>query len=327
MIHIRYCSETIPGHESLGTASFLQIHASSLAAIGRIEKFGSPYNLALYSRELLGVSQCAATLRVMFPSLMSMATPSISLPSMTPWPASELACARVAASISPRSTSTIWSSCARNSAFRAAYARMNFVSAPTARRSRALARQEAPMRPARHRGGPAGSAVPHGARATRSRWLCSARPGKASMRRRRRLRAIAPGLDVAFVASPAFGFDPFSSDADAFGAAIAASGARLCFVCLGAPKQEIFADRMAQAHRRDRLRQRGRGGGFPVRRAGPGAAIRPGRRHGMGLAPCERAAPHGGALCPMRGFAVGAWRQAGPRLDGRQQPAGAGRLA
>jgi exopolysaccharide biosynthesis WecB/TagA/CpsF family protein len=63
-----------------------------------------------------------------------------------------------------------------------------------------------------------------------------------------RLRALAPGLAVVYVASPAFGFDPFSSAADVAGAAIAASGARLCFVCLGAPKQELFADRVAQSH-------------------------------------------------------------------------------
>jgi exopolysaccharide biosynthesis WecB/TagA/CpsF family protein len=41
------------------------------------------------------------------------------------------------------------------------------------------------------------------------------------------------------------GFDPRSAEAAANIAAIGASGARLCLVALGAPKQEIFA---ARAH-------------------------------------------------------------------------------
>ena len=159
----------------------------------------------------LGSSQCAATLRVMFPSLMSMVTPSISLPSMTPWPASGRGCARVAGSISPRSTSTIWSSCARNSAFRAAYARMNFVSADGAPVA-ALARQEAPMV---QRATGADLLVPLCRMAARDKipvaLFGSTRESLDAAARR--LRALAPGLDVAFVASPAFGFDPFSSDA------------------------------------------------------------------------------------------------------------------
>jgi exopolysaccharide biosynthesis WecB/TagA/CpsF family protein len=57
-----------------------------------------------------------------------------------------------------------------------------------------------------------------------------------------------PQLRVAFAESPAFGFDPFSGEAAASGARIAASGAKLVFVCLGAPKQEVFADRLAMVH-------------------------------------------------------------------------------
>lgn len=135
----------------------------------------------------------------------------------------------------------------RNSAFRSAYARMNFVSADGAPVA-ALARQEAPLV---QRATGADLLVPLCRMAARDKipvaLFGSTRESLDAASRR--LRALAPGLDVAFVASPAFGFDPFSSDADACGAAIAASGARLCFVCLGAPKQEIFADRMAQAHR------------------------------------------------------------------------------
>jgi exopolysaccharide biosynthesis WecB/TagA/CpsF family protein len=56
-----------------------------------------------------------------------------------------------------------------------------------------------------------------------------------------------PGLLIASLVSPPFGFDPASQEAGSLGAQLARSGARLCFVCLGAPKQEKFADRMAQA--------------------------------------------------------------------------------
>jgi exopolysaccharide biosynthesis WecB/TagA/CpsF family protein len=54
-----------------------------------------------------------------------------------------------------------------------------------------------------------------------------------------------PALDLRGLEAPPMGFDPFAPAADAFGARIAGSGARLCFVLLGAPKQEFFADRMA----------------------------------------------------------------------------------
>jgi exopolysaccharide biosynthesis WecB/TagA/CpsF family protein len=62
------------------------------------------------------------------------------------------------------------------------------------------------------------------------------------------LRKEFPELRVLFSESPAFGFDPLSVEAKAAGARIAASGAKLCFICLGAPKQEIFADALAQGH-------------------------------------------------------------------------------
>jgi len=51
------------------------------------------------------------------------------------------------------------------------------------------------------------------------------------------------GLDIVGSASPERNFDPDGAAADAALDAIAASGARLCFVALGAPKQEIFAAR------------------------------------------------------------------------------------
>ena len=60
-----------------------------------------------------------------------------------------------------------------------------------------------------------------------------------------RLRERFPGLDIVARDAPAFGFAPNSEEADTAGQRIGQSGARLCFVLLGAPKQEIFADRMA----------------------------------------------------------------------------------
>ena len=57
-----------------------------------------------------------------------------------------------------------------------------------------------------------------------------------------------PGLIVAGSEAPAFGFDPSGKDADEAGRRIARSGAKFCFVALGAPKQELFADRMMARH-------------------------------------------------------------------------------
>jgi exopolysaccharide biosynthesis WecB/TagA/CpsF family protein len=133
-----------------------------------------------------------------------------------------------------------------DSAFGAAYERMNFVSADGAPIA-ALARQQTP---AVRRATGADLLVPLCRMAARDRIpvaLFGSTPESLAVAADR-LRALAPGLDVVYVASPAFGFDPFSSAADAAGASIAASGARLCFVCLGAPKQELFADRVAQSH-------------------------------------------------------------------------------
>lgn len=56
------------------------------------------------------------------------------------------------------------------------------------------------------------------------------------------LRSEFPRLVVAGLESPPFGFSPFGTDARAAAERIAASGARICFIALGAPKQEIFAE-------------------------------------------------------------------------------------
>jgi exopolysaccharide biosynthesis WecB/TagA/CpsF family protein len=57
-----------------------------------------------------------------------------------------------------------------------------------------------------------------------------------------RLLAEIPGLDVAGSVSPPVGFDPEGPAARMAAERIAASGARICFVALGAPRQELFAN-------------------------------------------------------------------------------------
>jgi N-acetylglucosaminyldiphosphoundecaprenol N-acetyl-beta-D-mannosaminyltransferase len=57
-----------------------------------------------------------------------------------------------------------------------------------------------------------------------------------------RLRDRNPGLVVAGILGPPQGFAPTSEEARRCAETIASSGADLCFVALGAPKQELFAD-------------------------------------------------------------------------------------
>ena len=57
------------------------------------------------------------------------------------------------------------------------------------------------------------------------------------------LQATFPLLEVAYRQAPAMGFDPSGDEADAAIQSIGKSGARLVFIALGAPKQEIFAAR------------------------------------------------------------------------------------
>jgi exopolysaccharide biosynthesis WecB/TagA/CpsF family protein len=56
-----------------------------------------------------------------------------------------------------------------------------------------------------------------------------------------------PGFQSAVLLSPDMGFDPVGETAKALIAEIGRSGARLCFVALGAPKQEIFVARAQSA--------------------------------------------------------------------------------
>lgn len=60
-----------------------------------------------------------------------------------------------------------------------------------------------------------------------------------------RLVADYPGLRVVARIAPAFGLDVTGADADALIAQLEESGARLCLLALGAPKQEILAVRAA----------------------------------------------------------------------------------
>jgi N-acetylglucosaminyldiphosphoundecaprenol N-acetyl-beta-D-mannosaminyltransferase len=50
-----------------------------------------------------------------------------------------------------------------------------------------------------------------------------------------------PGLNIAGVCAPEANFDPRSEQAVAYARLIAESGAKICFVALGAPKQEFFS--------------------------------------------------------------------------------------
>lgn len=55
------------------------------------------------------------------------------------------------------------------------------------------------------------------------------------------LKSRYPGLQVTAQIAPEMGFDPTGPAADACIEQLQASGARVCFLALGAPKQEIFA--------------------------------------------------------------------------------------
>ncbi|WP_233713173.1 WecB/TagA/CpsF family glycosyltransferase [Amaricoccus solimangrovi] len=63
----------------------------------------------------------------------------------------------------------------------------------------------------------------------------------------RHLGAAHPGLRIAACLAPGRGFDPAGAEADAMIAALGASGARMAFLALGAPKQEMFAARCREA--------------------------------------------------------------------------------
>lgn len=57
------------------------------------------------------------------------------------------------------------------------------------------------------------------------------------------LRAKAPGLEIALTIAPPMGFDPSGEDAAAILHRLKGAGIGLCFLALGAPKQEFLAAR------------------------------------------------------------------------------------
>lgn len=63
-----------------------------------------------------------------------------------------------------------------------------------------------------------------------------------------RLKRRFPRLEVVGMEAPAYGFDPLSPAALEAGARIGASAADLCFLALGAPKQELLAARLHALH-------------------------------------------------------------------------------
>lgn len=55
------------------------------------------------------------------------------------------------------------------------------------------------------------------------------------------LQARIPGLNIVLTHAPAYGFDPKGTEAAEICEMLNTSGAKLCFIALGAPKQELFA--------------------------------------------------------------------------------------
>lgn len=129
----------------------------------------------------------------------------------------------------------------RDPAFRRAYAAMSHVVAdgnPIVWLSR-LAGQRVRIAPGSELVEPvAAAAARHGAPVA---FVGST--GPALERAAEELARRQPGVRVAARIAPAMGFDPEGPEADAVIGQIAASGARVCFLALGAPKQEILAAR------------------------------------------------------------------------------------
>ena len=67
--------------------------------------------------------------------------------------------------------------------------------------------------------------------------------GEALRRAAEQLTQKCPGIDICGSDAPVKNFDPTSADADAAIDRMAASGARLCLIALGSPKQEVLSRR------------------------------------------------------------------------------------
>lgn len=132
-----------------------------------------------------------------------------------------------------------------NGRFRAAYASARYVAADGAPVASLAARQNARI----ERTTGADLAVPLAEAAARDGtpiYLFGTSPGVIASAGRSLAGRCQGPLDIVGSASPSAGFDPEGPEADAALGRIAASGARLVFVALGAPEQEIFAARAAR---------------------------------------------------------------------------------
>ncbi len=129
-----------------------------------------------------------------------------------------------------------------SAAFRSAYSNATFVTADGAPVARLARRQS----PAIERTTGADLVLPLAAAAAAANlpvYLFGTSP-EALAEAGRELSDYCDGtLSIAGSSAPPMTFDPESAEADAEIDRIAATGARLCFVALGAPKQELFAAR------------------------------------------------------------------------------------
>jgi exopolysaccharide biosynthesis WecB/TagA/CpsF family protein len=57
------------------------------------------------------------------------------------------------------------------------------------------------------------------------------------------LKARVPGLRIVLTEAPPYGFDPTCAGTDALFGRLSGAGVQMCFIALGAPKQEVFAAR------------------------------------------------------------------------------------
>ena len=98
------------------------------------------------------------------------------------------------------------------------------------------------------------------------------------------------GLTIAGVFAPPQGFDPASEDARRCIEAIGNSGADLCFVALGAPKQELFADHGKSTHAQCIVCLHWRRAGFHRGDAGACTLLDAALEPGMAVACCQQSA-------------------------------------
>jgi exopolysaccharide biosynthesis WecB/TagA/CpsF family protein len=134
----------------------------------------------------------------------------------------------------------------QDATFREAYARASFVSADGAPVVRLARRGGADV----ERTTGADLILPLAEAAARERlpvFLFGATARSLSVAAQR-LRERFPALEIAGMEAPPMGFDPTGTAAADAADRIAASGARLVLVALGAPKQELFADFAARRH-------------------------------------------------------------------------------